>query len=125
MEYIYLPTFLLTKKVKRSVKNLFKKRTSSLSETGEQTLLPRDLHENLGWVHSVQWKQLDVYWTLDVFLDQQEGATHLNRFAINQPFSSRLGLRPEARPLRDHYDIISDILGEHLQGKLLKIAVPY
>ena len=53
----------------------------------------------------------------------REGATHLSRFAINQPFSSRLGLRQKRDLLRDHYDIISDVLGEHLQGKLLKIAV--
>lgn len=53
----------------------------------------------------------------------REGATHLSRFAINQPFSSRLGLSQKRALLKNHYDIISDVLGEHLQGKLLKIAV--
>lgn len=53
----------------------------------------------------------------------REGASHLSRFAINQPFSTRLGLRQKRDLLKDHYDVISDVLGEHLQGKLLKIAV--
>ena len=53
----------------------------------------------------------------------REGASHLGRFAINQPFSTRLGLRQKRDLLKNHYDEISDVLGEHLQGKLLKIAV--
>ena len=53
----------------------------------------------------------------------REGATHLGRFAINQPFSQRLGLRQKRLLLKHHYDQISDVLGEYIQGKLLKIAV--
>ena len=53
----------------------------------------------------------------------RKGASHLGRFAINQPFSDRLGLRQKRDLLKNHYDVISDVMGDYLQGKFLKIAV--
>jgi len=51
------------------------------------------------------------------------GAGHLQRYAINYPFSERLSHTQKRNLLTNYYDRISDGMESALQGKLLKIAV--
>ncbi len=50
-------------------------------------------------------------------------ARHLQRFAINYPFSDLLGFRQKMHLLEEHYDRISREMDAAIEGKLLKIAV--
>ncbi len=50
-------------------------------------------------------------------------ARHLQRFAINYPFSDLLGFRQKMALLEGHYDRISHQMDAALEGKLFKIAV--
>ena len=116
--------------------NLFvDKEDKSISEEliQENFIVERDWGANLVAARLAQKLGLGEFCTVETarcLLDfgrfpgsTREGATHLGGFAINQPFSSRLGLSQKRALLRNHYDMISDVLGAHLQGKLLKIAV--
>lgn len=53
----------------------------------------------------------------------EANAAHLERFAINYPFSERLSYRQKRRVLEDCYDNISAQMERVLAGKLIKIAV--
>jgi hypothetical protein len=53
----------------------------------------------------------------------RDGASHLGRFAINQPFSGRLGFNQKRQLLANYYDRISDEMERRLSGKLIKIAI--
>lgn len=50
-------------------------------------------------------------------------AEHLNRFAINYPFSKKLSYLQKKCLLESQYDAVSDRMEELLAGKLIKIAV--
>jgi hypothetical protein len=50
-------------------------------------------------------------------------ADHMNRFAINQPFASRLTHQDKRRILADYYDPTSHAYEAALDGKLIKVAI--
>lgn len=52
-----------------------------------------------------------------------EGADYLRRYAINYPFSERLGFQEKRSLLEEHYDGISEGMDGHIRGRLLKIGV--
>lgn len=52
-----------------------------------------------------------------------EGADYLRRYAINYPFSERLGFAGKRSLLEEHYDGISDGMDTQIRGRLLKIGV--
>ena len=51
------------------------------------------------------------------------GAAHMERLAINEPFSQRLSHRQKRHLLADYYDTISDAMERALRGKRIKFAV--
>lgn len=51
------------------------------------------------------------------------GASHLGRFAINHPFSQFLGYHQKQSLLQNYYDSISQEMENHLNNRLLKIAI--
>lgn len=53
----------------------------------------------------------------------QEGADYLRRYAINYPFSQRLGFAEKRSLLEEHYDGISAGMDQLIRGRLLKIGV--
>ena len=50
-------------------------------------------------------------------------ADHLNRYAINFPFSQGLSHVQKRKLLRTHYDVISEGMDQAIRGKQLKIAI--
>lgn len=53
----------------------------------------------------------------------REGASFMSRYAINYPFSERLGFAAKRSLLEGHYDRISQGMEAYIAGRLLKIAV--
>jgi hypothetical protein len=51
------------------------------------------------------------------------GAVHMERLAINQPFSSLLSHHQKRHLLSDYYDVISDGMERAVRGKLIHIAI--
>ena len=51
------------------------------------------------------------------------GATHLGRYAINQPFANWLSYEEKRGLLENHYDVISDGMDAFLRHKVLKLAI--
>lgn len=52
-----------------------------------------------------------------------KSADHMNRFAINYPFSEVLSFQQKRHLLEDYYDIISEHMDYVVRGKLIKIAI--
>jgi hypothetical protein len=50
-------------------------------------------------------------------------ALHLQRFAINYPFSDMLGFRQKRRILEEFYDRVSTEIDDAVRGKLIKLAI--
>lgn len=50
-------------------------------------------------------------------------ADHLHRFAINYPFSERLGFRQKRRLLEEYYDVVSHTMESQLEESLVKISI--
>ena len=86
----------------------------------ENFIVERDWGANLVAARIAQKLGLEAFCTVQTarcLLDfgrfpgsTRSGASHLGRFAINQPFSDKLNIRQKRNLLRHHYDRISDIL---------------
>ena len=53
----------------------------------------------------------------------QPGASHLDRYAINFPFSYALGFEEKRQLLASYYDAISKVFEKETEGKILKLGI--
>ena len=103
------------------------------SAFGEAYVHERDWGANLVAQHLAGHLGLEGFWTVNVarvLLDYgrfpgstRAGAGHLERRAINHPFSELLGYTQKKHLLENYYDHISAGYDRLVQGKLIKLAV--
>jgi hypothetical protein len=105
----------------------------AFSRFGERYVAERDWGANLVAAHLAGHLGLAGFWTVNVarvLLDfgRFPGSTtgmagHLDRRAINLPFSEMLAYSQKKRLLEHYYDRISEQYDKNVTGKLIKLAV--
>ncbi|MGC6509739.1 MAG: hypothetical protein ACON4U_15045 [Myxococcota bacterium] len=100
---------------------------------GQHYVLERDWGANIVAKKLSETLALDSFFTVNIarcLLDfgrfpgiTKQGASHLGRFAINQPFATLLNYQQKQYLLESYYDVISKEMEHYLQNRLLKIAI--